>query len=650
MKTFRPTAKWRGTTYEVAVPLTRAPFVNTPLLSLGRIGRRPERFWISTYARDGGCLGVLVDETGDCRVLPFDESHRGFYSAVLGRKYVLWLCGDPARMVRLDLRTMRSETYSTGAREALLFQGMIFDPPTGKLFAAAFPGPDTAAVSFDTRRQKAARFYDQLTPLHYMRFSFPNGNGTWSFVMHTPGVGLLLWDPRRERVQTVFGSLQTPANLTYRLISDGEGRWYFPELGWYDPRRRRFAKARPAPQREMGWFATRDGKAYGAVSEQEKLAIGCWDFSTGKVSHILTADCQPLNVNLAASGRLVAVDLHGTFFRWDAATGALEQSIVLPADVVNHTDRVCRIGRHQVLGTPFISQRFWVADLRTGKGQDCGRAAPGFGEVLATWRLRGKAYMAAYTGGELTEFDPSRPARYPENPRVVADPPRGMRPIAWAEDERCLYYSCSAPYGLLGCTLTRYDTVTGAATYAENPLPGQSVCSLYCDRKRRALFAGTTVDADCQSRPAEEKVARLARFGAATLALQASVAAPAGMPEVRVIGPLGPGRWLCTGLPDYNPLGDRDAAWFAVNFDRLRTPDASELRPFPRPVRRIEYAGRPGLFAMLMGPVLELWNLRATRCVRRLADGFTGYSFKIQDRSVYLLDKKKITVLEDCLR
>ena len=314
--------RWRGKTYEVPVPPTRAPFVNTPLLSLGRLGRGPERFWIASFARDGGCFGVVVYETGDYRVLQFDESHKGFYGAVRGGRDTLWLCGDLSSVVRLDLRTMKYESHATGARAALLFQGMAFDPPTGRLFAAAFPGPDTAAFSFDTRGRKTARLYDRLTPLHYMRFSFPNGDGTWSILMHTPGVGLLSWDPRCESVETVFESLGTPAELTYRLISDGDGRWYFPQLGWYDPHSRQFQKGRPAPEQEMGWFAVRGGKAYGAVSDQERLRVGCWDLATGKVRNLLTAECQSLGVNLTESGKIVAVDLAGSFFCWDADTGA----------------------------------------------------------------------------------------------------------------------------------------------------------------------------------------------------------------------------------------------------------------------------------------------------------------------------------------
>ena len=202
----------------------------------------------------------------------------------------------------------------------------------------------------------------------------------------------------------------------------------------------------------------------------------------------------------------------------------------------------------------------------------------------------------------------------------------------------------------LGCTLTRYDVTKGLATYNQDPLPGHAVCSLFLARRRKALFTGTSVDADCQSRPPDQRVAILARFDAATLELQASTVAPAGMLEVRVVGPMGRQRWLCTGLPEYNPGGDRRETWFNVDFDRLRSPADSDLREFPRPLRRIEYAGRPGLFVILSGGVLELWDLNRGRRVRQLADHFSGYSFRVQGCSLYLLDKKKITVLEHCLR
>ena len=643
--------RWRGKIFRVAVPKTRAPFVNTPLLPLGAAADGREQFWISTYDRDAGCLGALVNEWGGCRLVRLDHEQHGSYSAVQTDPHTLWLCGHLDRLVRLDLRTLDFRTYPTGAPPTLVFQGMAFDTATGKLFALGAHTGRAVAFSFDTRKRRPVRLHEEFTSQHYMRFSFPNGDGTHTIVAHTPEVGLLRWDPVRETVESVHDVPDVPKDLSLRLVLGQDGRCYFPTRGWYDGRRGQFDASGPRPEREMTWFARREGRIYGATSDNEALAVGVWELASGRVTDFArVSDSRQFGVALTASGRLVAVNHYGIFFRWDLATAALERSAVLPTDVVNHTDRLCRVDKRHILGTPFISQRFWMADLQTGQGEDLGRAAPGGGEILAVWSAGPKAYMAAYTGGELMEFDPRRPARYPENPHVVADPPRAMRPISWAQDGRTLYYGCSAPYGYLGGTITAYDTRTGRATYAADPLPGHAPSSLFFDCRHRTLFVGTTPHADCQSAPAEHDRSLLAALDSKTLAVRATTPAPGGTQTARVLGPLDRGRLLCLALPRYNLMTDADAHSFLLDADSLSLLSGDACPTLPLGLRRIEYAGRPGRFVLLIDRRVELWDLAAQRRLSVLAERFGGYNLVVQDRSVYLLSEKRITVLEDCLR
>ena len=131
----------------------------------------------------------------------------------------------------------------------------------------------------------------------------------------------------------------------------------------------------------------------------------------------------------------------------------------------------------------YITQRFWIIDTEKGKGFDAGRAAPGRGEVLRVWNIGDKIYMASYTEGILTEYDPAERINFPENPRIVAHPPTGMRPFAHTDDGICLYYSCNHHYGNYGCVLTRYNTQTGEAFYLDDPLPLQNITSLSYSKK-----------------------------------------------------------------------------------------------------------------------------------------------------------------------
>ena len=624
----------------VPIPKCRDPFVNTPLVALGPGPDGAERFWISTWNANVGTTAVLIDELGRYRVFRFPAEFPGFYSACPETPDSLWLCGWLDVVVHLDLATGKWKSYKTGAPRALVFQGMAFDPATKKLFAAAFPSPDITAFSFDTVAKKPAKIFRGFSREHYMRFSFPNGDGTWSIILQTPAASLVRWDPRSDEL----ASTPLPAGAAAsRLISDAENRWYFPGLGWYDPKTGAFDAAGPRPETDGTWILRRENKAYGVTGNRD---ISEWDMATGKARTIISAaDYDDFEVNFTASGKAVLVTLYGNFYRFDLATGALELAKTLPTDSVQRLDCLLRIDDRRLLGTPFITQRFWEVDLKTGEGRDCGRAAPGGGEVLQTWKVRDKVYMAAYTGGELVEYDPAKPARFPENPHVVADPPGGMRPVAAADDGRFIYYSCSAPYGKLGSVLTKYDTRTGLAVYAPDPIAQEQIVSLRFDRPSKRLICATTYNADCESAPAASDVCHFAVINPQTLAVEKSFAAPKGGDSASVIGPLGRGRYLCAVQKDIPLLGRaEDASWFVLDLADFRAPDPSALRPFPKGLDMILPGPRPGLFILKIGRSVELWDMTKNARVKTLAADFTGYRIAVDRDCLYLCYDKEIVV------
>jgi hypothetical protein len=636
----------------VPIPRTRDPFVNTPLLAVGPDAEGRDRFWISSYNAVEGCFGVLVDEDGGRRIYRPGKRFPGFYSAVAAGPDTLWLCGTLDAVVELTLSTGTFTSYPTGAPRDLVFQGMILDPATRKLFMAAYCADGITAFSFDTRSKKTVTIHRRFTPDHYMRLSFANGDGTWSALFQTPGESLVRWDPLAE---TLTHDVLRPAidahasaNCTRRLIVDDQGRPFLPGQGWFDPRTRAWTPAPAAARSGVTWVVRSGRTAYGATSEQGDARLLAWDMDSGAIRELpRIPDCDVLHINLTAAGKLVAVNTYGVFHRLDAATGALEMVRELPTDAIGHVDCVCRIDRDRLLGTPFITQRFWEARLSTGTGVDCGRAAPASGEVLRTWLLGGKVYMAAYTGGELTEYDPRRPARFPENPRVVAKAPGGLRPVGNADDGRNLYYSCSAGYGKLGSVLTKYDTKTGLASYARDPLPQQQLRSLGYDRSARALLAASTCFADMNSAPPATKNCHIARISADDLAVEQTAEAPAGTQMPWVVGPLGRGRWLCTFSPlDWGRKQDR---WAAIDIRELRTPRTDELREFPAGYHNIVAARTPGQFVLQIEKRIELWDMRAGESLRVLWPDFDGYRIFAQGRSLYLFRAKEIVVLDDCL-
>ncbi|MBA3709570.1 MAG: hypothetical protein H0W83_12210 [Planctomycetes bacterium] len=650
----KPATVRRPRHQRVPIPRTRDPFVNTPLIAVGADAAGRDRFWTSSYNAVEGCFGVLVDEAGTHRIYRFGKEFPGFYSAsaVASDGDTLWLCGTLDVVVRLTLSSGAFTAYPTDAARNLVFQGMILDPPTGKLFMAAYAEDGIDAFSFDTKKKKTVTIHRGFTPDHYMRDSFPNGDGTWSALFQTPGESMVQWDPRTEtlghRVLRTSIDAHSAANSTRRLIADDRGRRYLPGQGWYDPKTGVCETDTEAPRRGVTWVVRHGRTAYGATSEQGDARLVAWDLDRGTVGDLpAVPDCDVLHINLSASGKLIVVNTYGIFHRIDAATGALEMVRELPTDGIGHVDCLCRIDRDRLLGTPFITQRFWEARLSTGTGVDYGRAAPGSGEVLRTWLIGGIVYMAAYTGGELTAYDPRRPARFPENPRVVAKAPGGLRPVANATDGRNLYYACSAGYGKLGSVLTRYDTTTGLATYARDPLPDQKVMGLGYDRKARALLAASTFHADQSSAPPTSRTCHLARIAADDLSVSAVAQAPEGTELVRVIGALGRGRWLCT----FSPLswGTAKDRWAAIAIADLRTPAPEAMRDFPAGYRDIYATPTPGRFVLWINRRVELWDLRAGKSVKTLWPDFDGYRIVVQARSVYLIRTKEIIVIDDCV-
>ncbi|MEO6907338.1 MAG: hypothetical protein ABI210_05565 [Abditibacteriaceae bacterium] len=451
-----------------------------------------------------------------------------------------------------------------------------------------------------------------------MRQSFANGDGTWSVLMHMPGERLLVWDPCHDSLEEVVISADWNSEqngTTYQLLHDSRGRVYFPHRGWYDPQGRSIASDGPRPQEEMTWFGDLGDCAVGINVQGATASLGLWEYASGAVRLIGSVpECHVQNVTLTASGKIVGISLYGDFFRFDARSGDLEYSRRLPTDAVGSVVCVCRIDDNRILGTTYNTQRFWEMCLSTQQGIDNGRVAPGFGEITRLKKVGSKVYMAAYNGGELLEFNPNLRSRFPENPRVVAAPAGGLRPVGICTDGRHLFYTCSRKYGHLGSTLTRYDTRTGRADNVLNPLPDQQIHSLFYDKVEHRLIAGTTYHADCQSCPPSTNICYFAVLDAETLRPTQTWPAPEGTISAYVCGPVGGGRWVfrCEGTsPDSSQSG---TFVFDIRKDALLSAD--QLKPLPHGTREVCYSGRLGQFFLLFARRIELWDLDKTRLLK----------------------------------
>ncbi len=656
----RPRISWPGRKpLSVPIPKARDPFVNTPLLRLTPDKNGLDRFWISSFNGAFGSLGVCVDELGKHKLYPFGSFRfPGFYSAVQTAPDTLWLCPNLACLVRLDLKSGRFQSFETGAPPALVFPGMTFSAKTGKLFFVAFPPPKTVAVSFDINKLRTVRIHELPTLDHYQRSSYAHPDGTHTIQLQCPSLTMARWNPFEESVElplkeVAMQGMHGQGDLLYLMVADDDGRLYMPKLGWYDPQTGRIEKGPQPADDTCCWFDRDSTHAYGIKPDGSLLRR--WRLKTGETQDIgkyPTLGLSLLNIRLTSSGKLVNVSRTGLFSRLDAKSGALEMTRQLPVDAVQPADCVIRIDNERILGTPFITQRFWEANLRTGKGYDCGPAAPGGGEILRLWRIGGKIYLAAYTGGELMEYDPGRHPNFPENPRVVAKPLAGMRPVASADDGRRIFYACSHAYGNLGSTMTCYDTKTGLASYQDDPLPNQQIISLCFEKKSQSLLAGTTYEADCCSVPAIAKRPLLARLDAATMKPLQTCPAPEGATGARINGPLGANLWFgtCWGNFD-NKDGER---WFIFDAKSFKTSQVHELRawagcPIGIWAHQVQYAGKPGLFVIKKSPRIELWDMRKQIRLKTFGNSEHLCHFFVQGRDLLMWTAWDVFVLENAL-
>lgn len=634
------------------IPPGRDPFINTCLIPVGKCSEGKERFWISSWNHNSGCIGVLVSETGEYRLFRFEPPHSGFYSAVAQDADTLWLCGNLSRLVRLTLSTGEIRTFPTGVSPAVVFQGMILDPATGKLFVAAYDKSQTWGISFDTRSEKVAKIYDNVSASLYMRSSFENGDGTFTIVLHNPVVTLLQWNPRSETVQS-----QTLAKLSHvdesssvaRLITNEAKKAYFPYRGWYDSMSGEF-ETDPKPVQEATWFARKKQMAWGIRWDGRNGIVHLWDMQTGCVNPITSIpDVALRNINLTDDEKIVAISIYGDFYRFDGRTGVLEISKRLPATSIGPVDCVYRIDENRLLGTSFISQRFWELDLKTGEGFNCGRAAPGGGQVMNVWEVDGMLFWAAYAGGELMQYDPKKHPCFPENPRVVADPPIGMRPVAFAKQERSIFYSCSLEYGKLGCVLTQYDTGSAASFYRHKPLGDQMVISMFLEPEEEMLLVGTSIFADQGSCKPTAAHPCIARISASDFSCKELVEAPDDIVVLHIIGLLNREEYLATAT--YSEQNKYPKKWFRFSRKNLCIPSLEGMNFLPGDTGIIRWIGEDGLFILQRQDSVELWDMNAGSLMKVLHRNEGDYvrAWHIQNESLYIATPREILVLENCL-
>lgn len=530
---------------KLRIPHTRDPFVNTPLINAGfDPDSGEERFWISTWNSNVGCLGALVTPSGKSRIYRFEKQDGligcGAYSACLTDNDTLWLISDLQAFVKLTLSTGEYEVYRTGAPSALVFAGIQYDKATNKLFAGAFVPPDQHAVSFDINT-KTAKIFNNFTKASTMRGGFPIGDGTYGFCVLLNECAVYRWDPVTDTVSKLDDFFCSNHNYMTTIACDSQGRHYIHGKGWLD--KDGCFDATAIADKELLFFGCVGDTVYGTCENLTNTDVYAWNTKSGEIKKLFT-ERDNSKYNLTTDGRIIGVSLYGEL-TLHTLEGEKLFSKSLDASAPNCADCIIRINDELLLGTPFISQRFWLLNTKTREEIDAGRASPGGGEVLKAWALNGKGYMASYTQGVLTEFDPEKPINFPDNPKILCQPKNSMRPIADANIGDEIFYSSTHPYGELGCEITKYNLRTHEATYMDDPIPGHALASMCVTPDKKLIISSTTYEGDCGTAPPISDECFIVELCPETLDILYKVKVPVDCCRAVVVGIIDAEHMLC---------------------------------------------------------------------------------------------------------
>ena len=639
---------------KVNIPATRDPFVNAQFVPAGHDkDSGEERFWATTCNTNSGCIGVLITPTGKNKVFRFDYDKKQFvfYGASYAGNDIMYLSGYLDEVVKLDLNTGETSTFSTGLPHDLSFSGMVYDPATEKVFSTAYCQGDLKrkGFSFDSKSKKTAITYQDI-PLknNQLRFSLKNNDGTYTFSNVISDFELLLWDPKSDKIEVILENRIITGHIYEYcvLINREDGAIYLPNYGWFDPIKRCFVEGPKAPH-EATWFALKDNVAYGAEqNDSGNVTLYKWDLKNGNFTKIVEIpDVTAYNFRLSKDCKILCINIYGYFYRVDPDKATIECSVKLDTDAIGHIDCMYRINEDRLLCTPFITQRFFEIDLKTNKSVDLGRATGGFGEVLKVSELNKKIYMASYTKGQLVEYDPNQHANFPENPRLIVNPPHGvMRPVGMCNDDDNIYYSCSHEYGSLGSMLVKHSPLRGITEFVDNPIPYQMIRSMFFDKTTNTIIAGSTYAADCNSCIPKEETAVIAKIDSKTLNVLNIIKAPGNAYECAIVGKLSETQYLykhnwnkCSSVWMYVDAKSFDCAPF-------RIPKICDCNEY-----QIYYAGKPGYFVITYEGSVELWNLGKGELVKVICSESGFYKLFVQDNSIYLAYRQEIHIFENCL-
>lgn len=601
-------------------PITPNPFVNAGLTSLGINKQGEEQFWISCVNTLMGATSVLITEDGEFKSYQWTvgEGIRSIYSVAKEDDDTLWVTGGASEhFVRLTLSTSKWETFP---REAGRFitAGMALDPETGKLFCSA----QTALVTFDTRTRKTVRVYqDTEKPpdnFHYDHWQL--SDGSYGFIVETPGLSFVRWDPKTDEVtwkRLTDDSTHPTLGLVRKLNYIENGNAYIAHFGWLDGLTGTFSPHEHTPEEEACWIGKHKDTVYGI--QYDPLSVSAqfiaWNPDTGKTKPLFTVPDTPImNCALTQSGKIVLVDLYGYFRRYCPKTGTLE----LTRDISAYNAHLCNViipaKNNRVIGAPFIAQNFWEFSTQKKEGFYAGRAGGALGQIDYAVEVGEKVYFVAYGGGQLTCYNPDKPANFPRNPHLVAQNKQGQHGSGITTNGEIIWVAFKPKYGTLDGAMIRYNTTTGEATYCNGAIKDQHILNPIFDAQSNTIVASTSYLSDCETATPVHEKAFAVVLDPDTMAVIKKVSGPKDVDTITNHGPLNENSWLMSGAGQL----------YVFNTETETLSPYEKQTALPEGTAKILSTGHPGQFILQRNNQLEVWNTDSNTFtpLATLGDGF----------------------------
>ena len=534
------------------IPHSRLPFINAEVEQV--VFEGADHLVSSVWGGStGGRIYFWNPDTGSRGMRKLPEGIPGAYMLRAAADGCLYLgCGN-GDLIRYDPVADRFEILVTGELKSITWGGCVTDR-----YAIWEASPGDVGV-YDWRESRLVKVFRPIDT------EYPTALYSHNVVEAPDGRVLLAIDVPQARfvllnLETMTAESHTPDNIrgagstsdalfwdNGTLAAFVRGELHFMAYPGFELMQR----IAWTGQGSLGGKAcVVDGRLYAYGAADDALYVLDREAEEWEVAAPGWSDGGPATLHPWGDANVCGVTLSGLALRYDTRTGRTDR-IDLESTGPMAAYALCPVpDRKIIVGAPFINQRFWVVDMETGDGEDCGRAAPGGGQInQIIWEpLTRRVLQSSYTTSSVTSFDPEALPDWPNNPRVLASAQQEgqMRPTGLVHDGRYVWMATSPEYGHLGGALSRIDPVTGEIRIWRHLVQDQKVNSVQIDSNRRRVFCGTEIYADANSAPPTQTTGRLLAFDMDSLTIDRTQAIHDGEGAARVLVVIASGEVLAS--------------------------------------------------------------------------------------------------------